>query len=632
MSLISTHNFSFSYPGSEPILRSVNLEIEEGSFNVLLGANGSGKTTLLQQLHPVLAAHGEKSGEILWRGENVSRETNGGSPLSRRHVSRETSRVGDIAEHIGFVMQRPESQVVTDKVWHELAFGLENLGLAGDEIRRKVAEIATYFGIEAWFDKDVSDLSGGQQQILNLASTMVLDPQLLILDEPTAQLDPISADNFIQMLHRLNYELGITILAAEHELQKILPFASQVLLIDAGEIVVADSPERAIPAIMNRYPQMRTAMPVSVQLAVGLTGSAGKKPESEALAFVDADGNSVTEASAAGETERGPGPVSRSLPLTVGEGKAWLRETMKNVSVSDIADSAVTVTSSASTHRTDAKKAAIAAHELWFRYDKESPDLLQGLDLSVDEGEIFALVGANGSGKSTLISVLSSILSPYRGWVKLGGTKLKNFAPKELFHNYLAVLPQDPQTLFVGKTVAEDLMDIGVHAHPLLGRRKKIHSKTAAEEGLRGVIEEGALALGISEVLDRHPYDLSGGEQQLAALLKVLLLKPRILLLDEPTKGMDEEAKNRVTDLLRSLQQEGVTTLFVTHDVEFAAQTADRAGMFFNGQVVSVDDVHPFFSTNNFYTTAASRIGRDWFPHAMTRDEVMECIRRSTNS
>jgi energy-coupling factor transport system ATP-binding protein len=271
---------------------------------------------------------------------------------------------------------------------------------------------------------------------------------------------------------------------------------------------------------------------------------------------------------------------------------------------------------------------AIEAHELWFRYSKESPELLQGLNLSVDEGEVFALVGANGSGKSTLVSVLSNILTPYRGWVKLGGTKLKNFAPGSLYKNYLGVLPQDPQTLFVGKTLAEDLLDMGTKAASLFSSKA---NRGQLHQMQRTTIVEGAEALGIADLLDRHPYDLSGGEQQLAALLKVLLLKPRVLLLDEPTKGMDESAKQRVTNLLRALQTEGVTTLFVTHDVEFAAQAADRAGLFFNGQVVSVDQVHSFFSTNNFYTTAASRIGRDWFPKAITKDEVISCVQQSTN-
>jgi energy-coupling factor transport system ATP-binding protein len=259
---------------------------------------------------------------------------------------------------------------------------------------------------------------------------------------------------------------------------------------------------------------------------------------------------------------------------------------------------------------------------VWFRYDKNSPDLVKGLNLHVHEGEIFALVGANGSGKSTLVSLLSGVNSPYRGRIELGGTRIERIAPRELYRNFLGVLPQDPQTLFVQKTVAADLKDVAKRR-----RRKDDRDELRLQES----IERGAEALGLMHVLERHPYDLSGGEQQLAALLKVLLLRPRILLLDEPTKGMDEVAKQRVIDIFHELLRQTVTTAFVTHDVEFAARAADRAGMFFNGDVVSVDRVHPFFSTNNFYTTSASRIARDRYPDAITKDEVIACLTRANS-
>ncbi|MCI1914788.1 MAG: ATP-binding cassette domain-containing protein [Bifidobacteriaceae bacterium] len=595
MALISTRDFSFAFPGAEPILHNVNLSIDEGGFAVLLGPNGSGKTTLLQQLHPVLAAAGERSGDILWRGESVSRETS-----------------SEVARNIGFVMQRPESQVVTDKVWHELAFGLENQGMSSDRIRQKVAEIATYFGIEGWFDKDVSELSGGQRQILNLASVMVLDPTLLILDEPTAQLDPISADNFILMLHRLNYELGVTILAAEHELQKILPNATQVLLLSEGELALSAPPQQAIPEIMERYPELAPALPVSAQIYAaaahnGVSGSSDVPGENATLSPLSPSAQSA-------------------VPLTVGEGKRWLNSVLPAAEpAGGMAPSPVVSGANsgrdmdgdiaAATDITGKEPAAIRAQEVWFRYDKGSPDLLQGLNLTVRKGEIFALVGANGSGKSTFVSVLSGVQRPYRGRIELAGTPLKKFAPGALYRNFLGVLPQDPQTLFVQKTVVGDLEDV----FPKRGVQR---------DEMSSAILSGAESLGLMEVLERHPYDLSGGEQQLTALLKVLLLKPQILLLDEPTKGMDEAAKSRVIAVLKALQKRGVTVLFVTHDVEFAAQCADRAGMFFHGDVVSEDRVGPFFSRNNFYTTSASRIARDHFPMAITKDEVIQCVRK----
>ncbi|MCI1935296.1 MAG: ATP-binding cassette domain-containing protein [Bifidobacteriaceae bacterium] len=637
MALISVRDFGFAFPQGEPLLHSVSCDVEEGSFTVLLGANGSGKTTFLKQLHPVLADAGTRTGSVLWQGKPLTRDSSAVSDSSTA-----------IAEDIGFVMQRSESQIVTDKVWHELAFGLENLGLPSSEIQRKVAEISTFFGIQEWFDKDVSELSGGQKQILNLASSMVMNPRLLILDEPTAQLDPISADSFIQMLHRLNYELGVTILVAEHELQKILPFATQLLFMAEGHIAVSGTPQEAIPQIMRRYPQYAAAMPQAAQIFM------------ESRTDVSRETSAVTQ---------------RPIPLTIGEGQQWIESmlgeppqrtqkeragrepapvlapTLKHESESGPVPAPTPELSSApkpaSGLQTEAEEqsedervtapVALEARNLWFRYGAAEPDLLRGLDLSVRKGEILALVGSNGSGKSTLISLLSGVRRPYRGSVRLEGKRLTRIPEERLFDHYLGVLPQDPQTMFVKSTVSADLASVLppvslVHRLPMVDRLRGRGNEEKLAEREKEEIAQGAEALGITEVLDRHPFDLSGGEQQLVALLKVLLLRPRILLLDEPTKGLDEEAKKRVIELLQLLKNHGVTTVMVTHDIEFAARAADRAGLFFNGRVVSVEPVNTFFSSNNFYTTSASRIARDWFPEAVTKDEVIACLKHSIRS
>lgn len=625
MALISVRDFSFAFPQGEPLLHSVSCDVEEGSFTVLLGANGSGKTTFLKQLHPVLADAGTRTGSVLWQGKPLTRDSSVASDSSAA-----------IAEDIGFVMQRSESQIVTDKVWHELAFGLENLGLPPSEIQRKVAEISTFFGIQEWFDKEVSELSGGQKQILNLASSMVMNPRLLILDEPTAQLDPISADSFIQMLHRLNYELGVTILVAEHELQKILPFATQLLFIAEGHIAVSGTPQEAIPQIMRRYPQYAAAMPQAAQIFM------------ESRANVSRETSAVTQ---------------QQIPLTIGEGQQWLESMLgtppqhpqkekialgpgpaptprQESELGPAPTSAPRVEAeSQSGDERGAAPVALEARNLWFRYGATEPDLLRGLDLSVRKGEILALVGSNGSGKSTLISLLSGVQRPYRGSVRLEGKRLTRIPEERLFDHYLGVLPQDPQTMFVKSTVSADLASVlppvsfsVADRVPLVDRLRGKAAKEKLAEQEKEEIAQGAEALGITEVLDRHPFDLSGGEQQLVALLKVLLLRPRILLLDEPTKGLDEEAKKRVIELLQLLKNHGVTTVMVTHDIEFAARAAGRAGLFFNGRVVSVEPVNAFFSSNNFYTTSASRIARDWFPEAVTKDEVIACLKHSIRS
>lgn len=570
MALLEVKDYSFAFPQSQNVLSSVNLTIEDGSFTVLLGANGSGKTTLLRRLHPILADTGTHEGEILWSGRP-----------QRDEFAANRAR-------IGFVQQRSQAQIVTDKVWHELAFGLENQGLEGNLIRQKVAEVATFFGIKDWFHANVSDLSGGQRQILNLASTMVLDPQLLILDEPTAQLDPISTDTFLQMLHRLNYELGITVLLAEHELHKILPFASQVLFMMDGSISLADSPREAVPQIALRYPQFMNALPLATQLFV------------------------TSPVTAVHETE---------MPLTIGEGRRWLSQVLETQGIMPHTTPMVSTQEAVLTDRTsrsDRTSPAITVRDVNFKFSPNEPDLLHDLNLTIHHGEIFALVGSNGSGKSTFMSILSGLRKPYRGTVVIEGKKLGSRKSANLYHHFLGVLPQDPQTLFVHETVFEDLADVS---------SPSTRAVTATNDE-RARIIAGAQALGIDGLLDRHPYDLSGGELQMAALFKILLLEPTVLLLDEPTKGLDETAKQRVIELITSLRNRGVTTVFVTHDIEFAARAADRAGLFFDGQVVSVSEVHEFFSTNNFYTTGASRIARDWFPTAITKEEVTACLRR----
>lgn len=653
MALLEVRDFSFAFPangseiksqrtentdGSELknqpqkdeestglVLSSVSMTIEDGSFTVLLGPNGGGKTTLLRQLHPILADTGTHTGKILWNNE----------ALDAKYTAQKA--------RIGFVQQRSQAQIVTDKVWHELAFGLENQGLDAQLIRQKVAEVATFFGIKDWFHMNVSELSGGQRQILNLASSMVLNPQLLILDEPTAQLDPISTDSFLQMLHRLNYELGVTVLLAEHELHKILPYASQVLFMANGTVSISGSPREAVPHIARLYPQFVNALPLATQLFEAARGRQVVDSSVEASDRGDrgdgsADPNSIDVSRETIETSS----AEQAIPLTIGEGRRWLaQEVAVRTGTGSVSQLNGRVTSTGFTghegpveHEVNAEladpthpqwraatgraKPAVEVRDVSFKFSARDDDLLRDVNLTVNPGEIFALVGSNGSGKSTFMSILSGLRQPYRGRVTIEGHRLSTMDRSTLYNHFLGVLPQDPQTLFVHQTVFDDLADVF---------SRSTHKVTVTENE-RARIESGAEAFGLTDLLGRHPYDLSGGELQMAALLKILLLEPRVLLLDEPTKGLDETAKQRTINLFRSLSSQGVTTVFVTHDVEFAARSADRAGLFFDGQVVSVAEVHEFFSTNNFYTTGASRIARDWFPTAITKDEVAACLRK----
>lgn len=560
MVLLKMKAFDFSYPNrAQKSLAQIDLELANGSFNVLFGKSGSGKTTLLRQLKPSLTPHGVSSGTIEFLGR----------PLAQLDLRQQTSQ-------IGYVLQNPDNQLVTDKVWHELAFGLESLGYDKTTIRLRVAEMASYFGIQNWFEKEVSELSGGQKQLLNLASIMTLHPELLILDEPTSQLDPIAAANFLETIAKINREIGTTILLTEHRLQDALPLADQVFLLEQGKMVAAGTPRAVGQQLKEQQSDLFLAMPAAMQI-YGAVASGS------------------------------------DYPLTVREGRQWL---------ASLKLPTLTLELTTTTHKL--KTPMIEVKDAWFRYEKNSPDVIKGLNLQVEKGEIFSLVGGNGTGKSTSLALLSRILRPYRGKIKLNGQNLQRYHEQELYHQFLGVLPQDPQSLFVKKTVLDDLYEAIDGKQQQKSRAYPL--QMAKEQAISGIAELTQL----TELLDRHPYDLSGGEQQRLALAKVLLLRPQVLLLDEPTKGLDDFFKQSFGELLLELKAQGVTILMVSHDVEFVAEYADRCGLFFNGSVVTIKPTKEFFAGNNFYTTAANRLARQYFPQAVTIKDVIECLRKTS--
>ena len=545
MAHFQIENLSFSYPDGREVLRNVNLTIQQGEYVVLCGKSGSGKTTLLRQLKSALAPHGKKSGQILF----------GGRPLDT--VSQKEQAAG-----IGYVMQNPEEQIVTDKVWHELAFGLESLGCDQTTMRARVAEMASYFGIQGWFHKDVATLSGGQKQLLNLASIMAMQPQLLILDEPTSQLDPLAASDFLNTVRKINRELGTTVIITEHRLEDIFPYADRAVVMESGE-VIADGTPREIGALLYaRKNPMFAAMPTPVQVFYG----------------ADGQGN---------------------CPLTVREGRSWLSKTYENPRVTELPDGAV---------EQKLSNPALFLKDLWFRYEKNGQDVLRGVTAEVPAGSLYAIVGGNGAGKSTALKAVCGICKPYRGKVKVFGKPVEAYKPAQLFGGCLAMLPQDPKSLFVKKTVREDLAEM-----------------TADQEKIAQV----AAACEIEALLDSHPYDLSGGEQQRSALAKVLLTEPRLLLLDEPTKGIDSFFKEKLAEILCKLKERGITIVMVSHDVEFCARYADTVSMFFDGQILTTDTPRRFFGNNSFYTTAANRMSRHLFSMAVTAEDVVQLCNRN---
>ena len=528
MNLVEIKDFGFSYPeSSRKVLEHVNLNIKEGTLNVIMGRSGCGKSTLLRQLKSVLAPAGEKEGEILYR--NI--------PL--RDTDHRTQ-----SQEIGFVMQNPDNQIVTDKVWHELAFGLESLGYDNATIRLRVAEMASYFGIQKWFYKNVSELSGGQKQLLNLASVMAMHPSLLILDEPTSQLDPIAASDFLETVKKINRDIGTTVLLTEHRLQDIIPYADRVFVMDAGTLFLEGTPREIGTKLKEQHHGMFLSMPVPMQIYAG------------------------TES-------------TLTCPLTVSEGRQWIREYIeeKGIKKEQIQQANQRLERQGEKNKNETAglfghfkrqkentPPAIQMKDVWFRYEKDSPDVIQDLSLEVKKGEFYALVGGNGTGKSTTLSLLGRVHQPYSGRIYLDGKDLRSFSDRELYGGYLGVMPQNPQSIFLKKTVLEDLYSV------IGGKKEKPSSEYPISMKKEKAIEGIVSLTHLEGLLNRHPYDLSGGEQQRLALAKVLLLRPKILLMDEPTKGMDAEYKEELGSILKKLQSHGMTIFMISHDVEFVAE------------------------------------------------------------
>lgn len=570
MNCIEIEKFSFLYPQQTvPALAGVDMTVEEGSFVVLCGKSGCGKSTLLRQMKSVLASHGQKRGCIRYFGTELEK-------VDERTQSAE----------IGYVLQNPDNQIVTDKVWHELAFGLESLGYDSATIRLRVAEMASYFGIQAWFLRNVNELSGGQKQLLNLASVMAMHPRLLILDEPTSQLDPIAASDFLETVRKINRDVGTTVILTEHRLEDVIPWADQVYVMDSGRMIADGMPSEIGRKLKELGHDMFLSMPTPMQVYAGVESS-------------------------------------QACPLTVRQGRRWLEKELDNVDLKAVEYETDSVKHKTGfvrkkTHVSSGKEIPeIRLRDIWFRYERELPYVVKGLSLDVRKREIFALVGGNGTGKSTTMNLIARIRCPYRGKIWLEGKNIEKYTDNELYHGFLGVMPQNPQSLFVKKTVRDDLYEM------IDGKREKKSDAFSIDMSKKDAVAGIVSLTKLEDLLDRHPYDLSGGEQQRLALAKVLLLRPRILLMDEPTKGIDNHYKKELGEILRKLTEHGVTILLISHDVEFCAQYADRVGLFFEGNMVTNKPAKEFFAGNSFYTTAANRMSRQFFPDAVTVEDVV---------
>lgn len=544
---------SFQYPNcSEKTLDHIIITIEEGEFVLLCGSSGSGKTTLLRQLKREVRPEGNRSGSIYYRGTALEQLD------ERRSI-----------EEIGMVFQDPDNQIVMNTVWQELTFGMENLGYSTGQMQRRVGELVQFFGMEEWLHLPIHELSGGQKQLVNLASVMTLRPRVLLLDEPTAQLDPIAAKEFIQLLSRINEEFSLTIIISEHRIEEVVPHATQLVMLNQGQIAYLGTPDQVMKQIWKDEDALFLPyLPSISQLYLGI--------------------EKVNDA--------------RAVPMSVKEGRRWLagKQEQRQSAGKSLSESV----------RVDGEQVEplLTCKELYFTYDKNAPLVLKRLSLSIHEGEFFALLGANGSGKSTLLQQIAGAHKPQRGDILYAGKSLlrKSTVERSRMIGYVA---QNPMLYFTRDTVREQLMD----------RLRRLGEHSSIEK-----LNELVARFDVESIMDKHPFDISGGQQQKIALMLVLLADPKLLLLDEPTKGLDPISKHRLAELLEMIRAGGTTIVMVSHDIEFAASYASRCGLLFNGAMVAVEDTRSFLQSNYFYTTTIHRTVGDVLPEAITVKDVWE--------
>lgn len=543
MAFLEAKHVSFTYPDEKKrVVNDLSFTIQQGEFIVLCGPSGSGKSTLLRLIKREIAPHGTIEGEFFLEGQALS-----------------TASAEQMAHNIGMVFQDPENQIVMDNVLQELIFGLENMGASTEEMRKRVAEIVHFFGLEGLLNRKTHELSGGQKQLVNLASVLLLEPKLLLLDEPTSQLDPVAAREFIGMLQTMNEEFGITVIIAEHRLEELFGIADRTIVLVEGEIAAFDHPRKVISRLaQNRNHPLYPYLPSPARLYI----------------------------------EHSKVIQNELIPLSVKEGKNWLKKHKFE---------AATVPNIAKRFSEELLK----LKDIDFQYDKDTAKILDRLSLTVYQGEWLSIVGANGTGKSTLLKIMAGLEKAQRGSVYYQGKKRKRQLPTEIGY-----LPQNPKLFFVQDTIESEWLEI-IKLQQL-------------EEG-KAEIERLADVFQLHHIKHHHPYDVSGGEMQKAALAGVLLAKPKLLLVDEPTKGLDPEAKLRFGDLLKTLQNEGLTIVMVTHDIEFAAKYATRCAMMFQGAITTAAASKDFFQGNAFYTTVLNRMTRGSdVPSVLTVEEAKE--------
>lgn len=559
--VLSCEHVSFCYPRqTDNAIEDISFSIGEAEFVVLCGQSGCGKTTLLRHFKKNQIPFGTGSGKLFYRGSDL-----------------ETMDDRESAARIGFVGQNPDTQLVTDKVWHELAFGLENLGVPGEQIRRWTAEIAQYFGMESWFRRPVSELSGGQKQLLNLASVVIMQPDVLLLDEPTAQLDPIGTGRFLDTLRRLNRDLGTAVLLSEQRLEEVVPMADRVLIMHQGHLVADSVPEQCAAKLEAYEMDHNEALPIASAMPVAVRVW-------KACHYRDEAGS----------------------PVSIRQGKSWLSDRVRKTGQpGDPIKSAVSDRHPCHTAKRAVSETALFVDRLCFGYQKDQR-VLEDFTMRVPKGTLYAVVGGNGSGKSTALKAIMGICKPRRGKVKAAGK--------------IRFLAQNPKSLFTELTAAEELMAMLLPENGGAGVKEADRTQRVGET---------LSYLELTAQREQNPMDLSGGQQQRLALGKLLLTEPDILLLDEPTKGLDGAFKEKLAELLKDLCSKGKTVVLVSHDMEFCARYADQCGLLFDGQLISEGETRAFFRENVFYTTAAQRMSRGVCGDCLLAEDIVRALQEA---
>ncbi len=531
MQNIKIKNLNYTYPEKEtPALRNINIEIKQGEFVLLVGGSGSGKSTLLRSIAGLVPSFygGTYSGEIYIGEQEI------------RQIDRQ-----DLVQKVGMVFQDPESQLVMTNVEEEIVFGLENLGLENKVMKRRVMEVTNALSLTQYINRFIPELSGGQKQKTILASILAMQPEIILLDEPTSQLDPIAGEEILTMLRRLNEENGITIVLIEQRLERCFHLADRVIVMENGEIKIAHNSVEAIAkwAVKNNKPFI--------------------PPLAKIFSLANYD----------------------DIPVTVKQGREILMSDKNKLSCTNqLTDQPP------QENEITQKDEIIKLEKLWFTYPNGT-EVLKDINIALQPGQINIIMGANGSGKTTLLKQINGLLKPSRGKVIIDGQNIKNKTIEELAST-IGYLSQNPNDYLFLPSVEEEIAFT----------MKNLNIKE--EKKLEEILEK----LNIQELRKKNPRDLSTGERQRIAIATILVSNLKILMLDEPTRGLDYELKESLGTLLTKIKQEGTTILIVTHDVEFAAENADNIILLDKGTIIGHGNKYEMLTNSTFYSPQVSKL------------------------